>query len=75
MKQEIPKGVIVAVVAVLVLGIGLALWKKSTEPSVERDAQGNLVTGIDPKKVKSPAEIKAEMDKMVQQEKEAKGAH
>ena len=73
MKQAIPTGVIIAVVAVLVLGIGLMLWKKSTEPSVERDAQGNLVTGIDPSKVKSPAEIKAEMDKMVQQEKAAKG--
>lgn len=72
MKQSLPTGVIIGVIAALVIGLGLLIWK-NTQSTVERDSQGNLVTGIDTSKIKSPAEIKADMDKMVQDEKAAKG--
>ncbi|WP_395088063.1 hypothetical protein [Armatimonas sp.] len=72
MKQSLPTGVIIGVIALLVIGLGLLIWKQ-TQSTVERDSQGNLVTGIDISKIKSPAEIKADMDKMVRDEKAAKG--
>ena len=72
MKQSLPTGVIIGVIALLVIGLGLLIWKQ-TQTTVERDSQGNLVTGIDVSKIKSPAEIKADMDKMVRDEKAAKG--
>ncbi|WP_309697921.1 hypothetical protein [Armatimonas sp.] len=72
MKQSLPTGVIIGVIALLVIGLGLLIWKQ-TQSTVERDSQGNLVTGIDVSKIKSPAEIKADMDKMVRDEKAAKG--
>lgn len=72
MKQSLPTGVIIGVIALLVVGLGLLIWKQ-TQSTVERDSQGNLVTGIDVSKIKSPAEIKADMDKMVRDEKAAKG--
>ncbi|WP_395143265.1 hypothetical protein [Armatimonas sp.] len=72
MKQSLPTGVIIGVIALLVIGLGLLIWKQ-TQSTVERDSEGNLVTGIDVSKIKSPAEIKADMDKMVRDEKAAKG--
>ena len=73
MKQSLPNGVIIGVIALLVIGIGLLAWKKTSEPSVERDTEGNLVTGIDPSKVeKDPVKFKKAMDDLVQQEKAAK---
>ena len=72
MKQSLPTGVIIGVIALLVVGLGLLIWKQ-TQSTVERDSQGILVTGIDVSKIKSPAEIKADMDKMVRDEKAAKG--
>ena len=75
MKQQLPIGVIVGVVAALILVIGLVLWKKGSEPDVQRDAQGNLITGIDASKVeKDPVKFKAEMDKLVRESNAAKGA-
>ena len=74
MKQQLPPGVIVGVIAVLVIGLGLLVWKQMSKPDVERDAQGNLMTGIDTNKMeKDPVKLKAEMDKLVEQEKAAKG--
>jgi hypothetical protein len=74
MKQPLPTGLIIGVVAALILVVGLVLWKKGSEPDVQRDAQGNLITGIDPSKIeKDPVKFKAEMDKLVRESNAAKG--
>ncbi len=74
MKQSLPIRVIVGVIAAFVIGLGLFIWKQMSQPDVERDAQGNLITGIDASKMeKDPAKLKAAMDKLVQEEKTAKG--
>ncbi|WP_309723106.1 hypothetical protein [Armatimonas sp.] len=74
MKQELPKGIIVAVIALLVIVVGVVLGRQLTKPDIERDAQGNLVTGLDPSKMeRDPVKFKAAMDKLIQDEKAAKG--
>jgi hypothetical protein len=72
MKQEVNPIVVIAIIAALVIGVGIFFWRGTAGRS---PAQGRMKTDLDTSMMeKNPAEFQKELNALIERDKASRGS-